>query len=606
MTVAQLDKSFDTAVGEGYGTITIRIVVLDKTMAPSSPTSAAEVPADAAPDEMLPDADKRPTSTFLEEPKRGRQVCVFLINGQRQHAWDNQFIVRDLELKYLRNRMLVIVDCDGLKPEATAMLMQGSRHQFLEGSVFSALESRVIATLKNDPDLRRLEEDAEDEISSLQAGDEVVKAALDQLIEAHHDAAPHVGHGHNQAGDANRDDGTPGSLVQTQGAVVDADPSTGAPATDPVIVLQPDIATIRLKPNEARRMTIHARPDEAWKTMQSMALTFDPPVKELQVTRAAQLLGEDVSLKFARPDDMDDDEFPIETLLRATAQFQNCPDARLIERRVVVMPAKTKQPKPPVPLTDDPTFIRVTSRQPIQIQLGGADVHVKLRWDGKDELLQGNPPLWERRVTCESPSVEPPTFLTSPVEGRFELLIQATQGLALGEQLKFDVEVIGPGKALSTSFLANVVESPSARKVTTKQQGGGQRRPPYELRYIKREHWENADLMCFGQQWSGIEAGSFDAPSAKSPLTIYINQDMDLMTSYRDTLLAKRHAETTIQQRINKYTAHVAFHLYQMYLKTKAVEKQPEGTAEAPTDEIMRDEIQRVAHTLLKLMEVIH
>jgi hypothetical protein len=130
---------------------------------------------------------------------------VFLINGQRQHAWDNQFIVRDLELKYLRNRMVVVIDCDGLKPDATAQLMQGSRNQFYEGQVYDALASRVTATLKGDPDLRGLEEEAEDEISNLQAGDEAVKAALDQLIEAHHDAATHVYPGHFEPGDAARD-----------------------------------------------------------------------------------------------------------------------------------------------------------------------------------------------------------------------------------------------------------------------------------------------------------------------------------------------------------------------------------------------------------------
>ncbi len=192
---AQLDKRLDTALGEGYGTIAIRVVVLEKGLAAApAPAAADQTPVDAQPDEALPETDKRPVSSFLEEPKRGRQCCVFLINGQRQHAWDNQFIVRDLELKYLRNRMIVVVDCDGLKPEAIAELMQGSRNQFYEGQVYDALASRVTATLKGDPDLRRLEEETEDEISSLQAGDEAVKAALDQLIEAHHDAAAHVDH----------------------------------------------------------------------------------------------------------------------------------------------------------------------------------------------------------------------------------------------------------------------------------------------------------------------------------------------------------------------------------------------------------------------------
>src|SRR5437867_12884520 len=234
-TVAQLDKSVDTVLNEGHGTITIRVVVLEKGMAPAAaPKAADDTPADLNPDELLPDTDKRPTGTFLEEPKRGKQCCVFLINGQRQHAWDNQFIVRDLELKYLRNRMIVVVDCDGLKPESIAQLMQGSRHQFFEGTVYSALESRVVATLKGDPDLRRLEEEAEDDISSLQAGDEAVKSALDQLIQAHHEAASHVVHGHGEVGDASREQGVGGSLIQTEEVVIETDTSVGDIASEPM------------------------------------------------------------------------------------------------------------------------------------------------------------------------------------------------------------------------------------------------------------------------------------------------------------------------------------------------------------------------------------
>jgi hypothetical protein len=40
-TVAQLDKSLGAALNEGYGTITIRVVVLEKTMAASPAPNAA-------------------------------------------------------------------------------------------------------------------------------------------------------------------------------------------------------------------------------------------------------------------------------------------------------------------------------------------------------------------------------------------------------------------------------------------------------------------------------------------------------------------------------------------------------------------------------------
>lgn len=601
-SVAQLDKSLNTELADGYGTITIRVVVLEKGMAPSAaPSAADDAPADAAPDELIPDTDKRPTATFLEEPKKGRQCCVFLINGQRQHAWDNQFIVRDLGMKYLRNRMLVVVDCDGLKPDAIARLMQGSRFQFLEGTVYAALEYRVLATLKGDPDLHRLEEEAEEDISSLQAGDEAVKAALDQLIEAHHEAAVHAAHGHAETGEATREEHVAGgSLQQSQPVVIEA--HAGELAAEPVLVLRPDIATIRLKPKESRRFVISSRPDSMWKGLETMALTFDPPIKELQATRTSQLAGDEVTLKFDEPEDIDQDEYPIETMLRSIGTFKGVPEARFLDRRVVINRPKKGPSHPPVPLKADPTFIKVTSRQPIKIVVGGADVHVKLRWDGQDELATAATPAWTFQVTCESPSVEPPNFLTKPVDGRFELLIQAVSGLNAGEQLKFTVDASGPGKTLTTAFLADVVEPLSPRKVSAKVGGGAQRKPPYALLYVTRENW--GEETCWGSQWTGQDPGSFDPPSAKTPLTIFINTDTDLLTSYRDSLLSKKYAEATIKQRVNKYTTHVAFHLYQMYLKKKEAESDPSGEAALPSDELMRDEIQRVARTLVKLMEV--
>jgi hypothetical protein len=95
---------------------------------------------------------------------------------------------------------------------------------------------------------------------------------------------------------------------------------------------------------------------------------------------------------------------PIDTIFRATAMFKGHSEPRIIERRVVVNPSKKREPKPRPPLKDDPTMIKVTSRQPIKIVIGGPDVHIKLRWDGKDELVVGNAPPWVFRVSCESPS----------------------------------------------------------------------------------------------------------------------------------------------------------------------------------------------------------
>ena len=79
---------------------------------------------------------------------------------------------------------------------------------------------------------------------------------------------------------------------------------------------------------------------------------------------------------------------------------------------------------------------------------------------------------------------------------------------------------------------------------------------------------------------------------------IHANPELSL----QEVNTAKRLAETTIQARINKYTTHIAFHLYQMYLKKREMQKHP--GYDAFSDEQMRDEIQRVSRTLIELMEV--
>lgn len=183
----------------GFGSISIRVVVLPKRKKKESGRTGVRDdqsdPLDLGENELLPETGPTPMSSYLETSKGGRQCVVFLVNGQRQDSLDNSFIIQDLGFKYLRNHMMIIVDVDGLAPEALGRLMQGSRQGFSRGDVFEAITKRVIATLKGDPDLDRLEQEAEEEVSELKAGDEKVKHMLDQLIDSHHEHGLHFSEG---------------------------------------------------------------------------------------------------------------------------------------------------------------------------------------------------------------------------------------------------------------------------------------------------------------------------------------------------------------------------------------------------------------------------
>lgn len=586
------------------GTIAIRVVVLSKSHSSTS-NNEEKLPADWDDnDEVSYELGKKPTSTFLEDPKRGKQCCVFLINGQRQHTWDNHFIQKELEFKYLRNRMIVIVDCDGLKPKTIGHLMQGSRNGFYEGEHYDALAIRVIHALKGDPEIQKLQEEAEDEITSLKAGDEAVKTALDELIDAHHNQGPNHPKGAFQEG--KNEGNNAGKGEEFKEVILVDDDLKKENSSYPVLQMTPDQSSIRLKPNEPSRYKVYTNPEWSWKDLDDLKLSFSPPIPELKIKRKSQLGFEDVELEFIEPEEFDHDQYPIESNLMFFGKFKEIEEPRIIEKRIVVMPAK-KKPKPnPTPkpiLKEMPTFIKVTSRQPIRLSINGPDVHVRLKWDGKNDLVNIEPPIWVINVTCDSPSVIPKFSWTKPVDGRFEVVIQDAKGLHMGDQLTFKVEAIGINESFMTSFTVDIVEPPGPRKKSIKLPGGFERKSPYNLIYIEKKDWDENET-CWGNSWSATDAGSFEPPTSKAPLQIFINEDMALLENYRDKLVAKKLLENTIKARVNKYTAHVAFHLYQMSEEKKEKASNENESEDSLTDSQMGEEINRVAQTLIKLMEV--
>jgi hypothetical protein len=593
-----VDKSFGTDVKHGYGHISIRVVVLQK--------SAKNLPVTITPeggekDEPLVDEGNTPVSSYLEDPKHGRQCAVFLVNGQRQHSWDNTFIQRDLEFKYLRNRMILIVDVDGLRPEAISELMQGSRQQFYEGEVYETLKSRVIATLKADPDLERLETEAEEEVYELKSGDEAVKKALDKLIEEHNSKVARKTQGTLESG--NQSEKNIGdSLELSNEVVVQENPEEGDKGNEPVLIVNPEMHTIRLRPNETKRLTLTSQPISEWQNYESLDLKFESTIKELSIIQNTLSRGVTIDFIFDEPEDWDKDEYPIETDLRILARFRGKEEPRMVEKHIIISQPKPSPPKPSPVLLDKPTYLKVSSRQPIKFYEGGPDVHVKLRWDGKDYIAAGEKPLWSFEAKCTL-GVSPSMTFSKPRDGKIELLIQVPTELIAGDKLGFEVAAIGPeNKLFLTTFEGEVVKPPEPRKIIDKVQTGGQRRPPYELKYIKKDEYYK-ETCWDATQWTGDDPGCFQEPTSTSPLTLIINEDMNDLESYREKLIEKKLAESTIEERKTNYVSHIAFHLYQMYKSTKEEKGNGEGNGDGLKPENMRKEIRRVAITLLKLME---
>src|SRR6202166_5064345 len=108
---------FDDLPVTDLGTISIRVFVLPPKPKKGS-EKGAELPLDVQEGEefMLEEKGATPVSSYLEAG-RGKRCVVYLVNGQRQEYEDNSFIVQDLGFRYLRARMMIMVDVDGLAQE---------------------------------------------------------------------------------------------------------------------------------------------------------------------------------------------------------------------------------------------------------------------------------------------------------------------------------------------------------------------------------------------------------------------------------------------------------------------------------------------------------
>jgi hypothetical protein len=167
------------------------------------------------------------------------------------------------------------------------------------------------------------------------------------------------------------------------------------------------------------------------------------------------------------------------------------------------------------------------------------------------------------------------------------------------------VRAHGPaGRVLASLFVGSIVEPPperpadAPRSVDSELRAGVNRRPPYELKYIGRDDYDSTP--CWNEaSWNDHDPGCFTDPTERTPLTLIINQDMEALREYK-RVLTKRCTEGEVKQRVNKYTSHIAYHLYQMYQASQGSKEDDIDAA----DVRRREEIRRVAMTLIKLMEV--
>jgi hypothetical protein len=540
---------------------------------------------------------------------------VFLINGQRNHSFDTTFVSNELEFKYIRNRTMIMVDLDGLKQEAIADIVNGSRNGLYEGEVYAAIRERVIATLKRDPDLRKEEARAEQAIEEATSGDEAVQKKLDELIEEHHSSGDHGIEGTDDPAEPGDVEGAlfGKKLVKQQVVVGGAKgPKAEGPSLvteGPILIMEPNVATLRLRPGVQRTVVVRSSPASEWanKTDVRIGPLADPA---LQTSLVVESDCGRVKLTYIAPDGFDEDEYPVKAHLNVFARFKGYEETRVLERDVIVVsppPEVTdKPPRQPPVLTNDPKDLRVTSRQPVKLILGGPSTHVRLKWDGEDSLLLGSPPRWSITGRCTSMPNYPPITLGIIGGGKLELLMDTPASIAAKTALEFDVEAIGPsGRVLTTKFKGEVVQEENEKGDLPRMRKGlaprlVQRKPNYRIIFVERKKY--GLLPYWVGEWTDGEAGCFIEPKDDAPLTLCLNLDYAPFQEYRAALQERKLDAKVIASRQADYKSLLLFHLYQMYKakKQRTTEHGKDEAVRIPEDSDLREESNRVALTIVR------
>jgi hypothetical protein len=223
--------------------------------------------------------------------------------------------------------------------------------------------------------------------------------------------------GQGTAGDTKDSDELGFKTVVKDGVVTLLPPESGQAAEYPV--LSSGSANVRLRPNQPRDISVKAIPSGHWPAVSQFNVNNDPSVLELNVKHQRLDSHAKLTLLFNELDGFDTDQYPVRAKVKVAARFNGIKETRLLELNVVVKPDKLA---PDPKLLDDPTYMKVSSREPIKVCLGRGDTHVRMRWDGKDRLLTANVPQWTLAAKVVGDGrPQPEMNFSEPLAGRFSL-----------------------------------------------------------------------------------------------------------------------------------------------------------------------------------------
>jgi hypothetical protein len=112
----------------------------------------------------------------------GREGVCFIIDGQMQGWIDRaRFKSEKINLGYISDSLLVLVDCSEIDPDFRSEMFMGSRDRIKRNEFTQEVENTILTELKNHPDLKRLNNERRKEEATEKSDDSRFRHILEDL-----------------------------------------------------------------------------------------------------------------------------------------------------------------------------------------------------------------------------------------------------------------------------------------------------------------------------------------------------------------------------------------------------------------------------------------
>lgn len=490
------------------------------------------------------------------------KTIIITLNGQRHGYLEKEF-VKTLGLPYLRDYLLVHVDCDNLPIGLKREIFQANRNAIKEGEIFELIKE-VVKEALDDEKLKQLNEKRrEQQFNEMDEETEKnVRNILNKLIRNYLNR----GMGQNQKStiEIQYPDGknefepaeTPTYLTFQE----DEDPVEIEQESKRIIPLLTDASNDYLTQRDVKFRTWFTQR----KGLVSTLGKIEPGIINVTVNSPSSVLPET------------EDELNCELILHNGSNLEAKTHFLVIK----------KEPLTPYSPLDPPTILKILGSNILKLKAGRKN-KIRLELNGPDDLFSRPFNNASFEIYCSIPGAEH----------------VGTRGLSDGKMqpiINIPENVVGlEGFIRCTVTLSNsiilkdekpcVVVKPNERKeIKFRKKFADEFGPKYKVQPIFKDNWSD--------QWNENKIGDYVIENDGS-LTLYINLDAAPVEADRNARLLRGEEQDRIKHIINRYLAHMAFHLYKLYYYYE-IEK-PEFPSGMDIEPIKNNELSRVADSLL-------